>query len=90
MDALGMDSVDDVNRAVASDGLPDLIVLEATAEFLDESRIQELLKYVPALLIASRIEKVSLPEGPRILFRPVRIAEIVSSISELLARDRLL
>ena len=85
VEALGMDSPDDVDRAVASGGLPNLVVLEATAEFLGSPRIQDLVQHVPAVLIASRTERVSLPDGPALLYRPVSVAEIVSRVSELLA-----
>jgi len=87
VEALGMDSADDVGRAVASGGLPNLVVLEATAELLGNSRIQDLVQHVPAILIASRTEEVSLPDGAAVLYRPVSVAEIVTRVSQLLARD---
>lgn len=86
VEGLGMDSADDAGRAIASGGLPNVIVLEATAELLGDPRIQNLVQRVPAVLIASRTVKVSLPDGPAVLYRPVRVAEIVARVSELLAR----
>jgi hypothetical protein len=86
IDALGMDSVDDAGRAIASGGLPNLVVVEATAELLGDPRIRNLVQHVPAVLIASRTVAVSLPDGPTVLYRPVRIAEIVACVIELLAR----
>ena len=71
IDALGMDSADDADRAVASSGLPNVIVLEATADLVNNPRIQELVQHVSTILIASRTLKVSLPDTPVVLYRPV-------------------
>ena len=87
VEALGMDSADEADRAIASGGLPNVVVLEATAELLGNPRIQNLVQQVPAVLIASRTVKVSLPNGPPILYRLVRVAEIVARVSKLLGRD---
>ncbi|HEV7968791.1 MAG TPA: hypothetical protein VGP19_14540 [Candidatus Acidoferrales bacterium] len=87
IEALGMDSAEDVGRAIASGGLPNLVVLEATAELLADPRIQNSVQRVLTVLIASRTEKLSLPEVPAILYRPIRVAEIVALVSELLARN---
>jgi hypothetical protein len=87
IDALGMDSADDATLAMASGGLPNVVVLEATAELLDNFRIQILVQHVPTVLIASRIERVSLPEAPVVLYRPVLVADIVARVNELLARN---
>ena len=87
VEALGMDSADDVGRAIASGGLPNVVVLEATSDLLGDPRIRNLVQRVPTVLIASRTVKVSLPEAPAVLYRPVRVAEIVTRVSELLARD---
>lgn len=87
VEALGMDSADEAVRAIASGGLPNVVVLEATAELLANPRIQNLVQQVHAVLIASRAVEVSLPIGPAVLYRPVRVAEIVARVSELLRRD---
>jgi DNA-binding response OmpR family regulator len=87
VEALGMDSADDVDRAIASCGLPNVAVLEATAELIGSPRIRNLVQHVPTVLIVSRTEKVSLPDTSAILYRPVRIAEIVARVSKLLAPD---
>jgi len=86
IEALGMDSADDAGRANSSGELPNAIVLEAIAELLRDQRIQNLLRRVPAVLIASRTEEVSLPDAAAVFYRPVRVAEIVARVSELLAR----
>jgi hypothetical protein len=87
IDALGMDSADDASRAIGSGSLPNVIVLEAISELLSSLRIQILVQHVPTVLIASRTVDVSLPESPAVLYRPVRIAEIVARVSELLSRN---
>ena len=87
IDALGMDSADDASRAIASGGLPNVVVLEGTAELLGNLRIQILVQHVPTVLVASRTVGVSLPNAPTVLYRPVRIAEIVVRVRELLARN---
>jgi hypothetical protein len=87
IDALGMDSADDTGRALASGGLPNVVVLEATAELLGNARINDLVRHVPTVLIASRAVKVSLPDATAVLYRPVPIAEIVDRVTELLARN---
>jgi hypothetical protein len=87
VDALGMDSTEDIGRAIASGRIPNAVVLEAAAELLGDPRIQNLVQRVPAVLIASRTVKVSIPDAPTVLYRPVRVAEIVARVSELLARN---
>ena len=86
IDARGMDSPNDVAYARASAQIPNVIVVEATPELLDDIRIQSLLRRVPAILIASRTVPVPLPPTAAILYRPVRIADIVASVNDLLAR----
>ena len=86
IDALGMDSPNDVAYARASAQIPNVVVVEATPELLDDLRIQSLLRRVPAILIASRTLNVPLPPTAAVLYRPVRIADIVASVNDLLAR----
>ena len=86
IDALGMDSPNDVAYARASAQIPNVVVVEATPELLDDLRIQSLLRRFPAILIASRTLNVPLPPIAAVLYRPVRIAETVASVTALLAR----
>jgi len=87
IEALGMDSAEDAGRAMASGTLPNVVVLEATPELLGDIRIQNLVHRFPTVMIASRTVNVSLPDTADVLYRPVRIVEIVARVSELLARD---
>jgi len=86
IDALGMDSAEDAGRALASSGLPDVIVLEATADLLNDIRIRNLIQRVPSILVASHTLEVALPDADVILYRPVRVSEIVDRVRELLGR----
>jgi DNA-binding response OmpR family regulator len=85
IDALGMDSPDDAGHTLASNQMPAAIVLEATAELVGNPAIQNLVKRVPTILIASRTETVMLPNNVDVLYRPVRIGDIVAKVRELLA-----
>lgn len=93
-EALGMDSPADAGRAVSSNRTPAAVVLEGAAEFLSNPGIQDLVSRVPTVLIASRTERIRLPAGqtepglhPRVvLYRPVRVGEIVSVVLELLEK----
>jgi DNA-binding response OmpR family regulator len=84
VDALGMDSADDAGRAVASGQMPAVIVMEATAEIAGAAAILQLVERVPTIVIASRTESVKLPPVDTVLYRPVRIGEIVARVEELL------
>jgi hypothetical protein len=96
IEALGMDSPDDAGRALARGQFPSAVVLEGTSEFASHAAIQNLTARVPTVWIASRTEKIPEPtarpthgDAPRqhtgvVLYRPVRIDEIVSSVLDLL------
>jgi hypothetical protein len=83
IDALGMDSAEDVGRALAGGAMPAVIVLEANA---GDPAIRGLVARVPTVLVASRVETVALPRVAAVFYRPVRIGEIVAKVSELLGR----
>ena len=97
IDALGMESAEDVGRAIAAGQMPVAMVLEGTAEIAGDAAIQRLVERVPTILIASRTETLpypaARPENPAsgrgfaaVFYRPVRIAEIVARVRELLER----
>jgi DNA-binding response OmpR family regulator len=86
IDALAMDSVEAVERVLASGDLPAVVVLEATSEFRGEPAIQKVVARVPTIVIASRTETVPLPQVAGVFYRPVSVAEIVAKVSELIAR----
>ena len=84
IDALGMDSAEDVGRALAGGAMPAVVVLEANAELGGDAAIQSLVGRVPTVLVASRTETVALPRVAAVFYRPVRIGEIVAKANELL------
>jgi DNA-binding response OmpR family regulator len=88
IEALGMDSAEDAGCALASGTAPAVMVLEATQKFAADPAIQDLLKRVPAILIASRTETVALPPAAAVLYRPIRVGDIVARVRELLQRGQ--
>lgn len=88
IDALGMDSAEDVGRALGGGAMPAVVVLEANTGLADDPAIRHLVTRVPTVLVASRVETVTLPRVAAVFYRPVRIGEIVEKVSELLARGQ--
>ena len=95
IDALGMDSPDEAGRALAADQMPDAIVLEATADVASNPAIQNLIKRVPAVVIASRTEWLptfatndlfALAPGSVVLYRPVTVGDIIKKVRAILTR----
>jgi hypothetical protein len=97
IEALGMESAEDVGRALAAGQMPAAVVLEGTAEVAGHPTVRKLIERVPAILIASRTETLPpLPRSPAdaagrpvfavVFYRPVRVAEIVARVRELLER----
>jgi len=88
IDALGMDTAEDIGRALAGGAVPAVVVLEANAQLAGDPAIQGLVARVPTVLVASRTETVALPRVAAVFYRPVRIGEIVEKVNELLARGQ--
>lgn len=86
IEALGMDSPSDAGRALASGQLPAVVVLEAIPELAGDPGVQELVKSVPTILIASRTETVPLPPVDTVIYRPVRLGEIAARVQQLISR----
>jgi hypothetical protein len=86
IDALGMDSADDAGKALASGQLPSAVVIEAIAGLADDPRIASLVERVPAVLIASRAERIGLPPVAAVLYRPVRIGDVVAKVKDLVRK----
>jgi hypothetical protein len=60
IEALGMESPDEAGRAVAAGEMPSVVVIEGLPELIADAAIQQLMKRVPTVVVASRIEKISL------------------------------
>ena len=86
-EAMGMESPDEVGRAIAAGELPAAVVLEATPP-LTSDPVKQLVARVPTVLIASRTETIDVPPVSDILYRPVRIGEIVQHVQKLLSQPR--
>ena len=96
VDALGMDTPDDLGRMIASGHIPALIVLEGVAELVSDAGVQTLISNVPTVLIASRTERILLslrnegqaPCRGAVLYRPVRISDVVSRVMNMLRKGQ--
>jgi hypothetical protein len=84
IEALGMETADDLGRAIAAGEMPAVIVLEGAAPLALHPAIQKSVRTVPTVLIASRTETIPLPPVTRVFYRPVRIGEIAAAVRELL------
>ena len=83
--ALGMDSLDQAGKALASGEMPAALVIEAAPEIVDDPALEPLVRRVPTVLIASRTLAATLPVDT-VLYRPIRIGEIVERVTELVRR----
>jgi hypothetical protein len=88
IDAIEMESAEDVERVLASGDVPAAIVFEAIAEFAGGPAIQKIVARVPPILIATRTETVELPAVAGVFYRPLSVGEVVEKVSEILARGQ--
>jgi DNA-binding response OmpR family regulator len=86
VEALGMESADAAGRALAEGQVPSAVVIEALSEIAGDPGIQKLMQRVPAILVASRTETVPLPRVAAVFYRPVRIADIVARVREIVTQ----
>lgn len=86
IEALGMENADAAGVAIAAGQMPAAVVLEATAGIADKASIGSLVERVPTILIASRTETIAVPAVAAVVYRPVRIGEIVEAVMALLGR----
>jgi len=89
VEALGMESLADAERAIAEGTMPTVIVLEARLLDAAERAWETLAKRIPVVLVASRTESPqasgpAMKNAAAVLYRPVRIAEIVAQVKQLL------
>jgi FixJ family two-component response regulator len=84
--AMGMESADEVGTALAEGELPAVLVVEAISGLADDAQIKNLIARVPAVLVVSRAEAVAVPPAAAVLYRPVRIREIVAKVEELMRK----
>lgn len=92
IEALGMESVDDLAQAVAQGKMPSAVVLDTAGEGAELSAastraaLANLAKRVPLVVVASRVEPaLPLEDVAELLYRPVRVGDIVARVQKLLA-----
>lgn len=81
--ALGMESSEDVGRALANSESPQALVIDGHAKAASDPAVQQLAGRVPAVVIAPRTTTISLGSAAKVLFRPVQISEIVTAVLDL-------
>jgi DNA-binding response OmpR family regulator len=84
IEALGMDSAADAGSALAAGEMPAAIVLEAESRAARDPAVRQLAARAPTILIASHTRAAPAIAAVKILFRPVRIGEIVAAVLALL------
>ncbi len=86
VEALGLDSLDNLSGAIAGGTAPSVVVLDAEMigrEF--QTALANLAGRVPVIVVTPRTVRTARLEGAAVvLYRPVSIGEIVSRVKELL------
>jgi DNA-binding response OmpR family regulator len=87
IEALGMETVEDMARAIAGGMAPSLVVLDGAQLHKTEARqaLQNLGSRVPLLVIDSRLKPAPPLRGAKTLLRPVSVKEIVASVLAMLS-----
>lgn len=81
--ALGMQTAADVGAAIAAGESPSVVVIDGNANAASAAAVQQLIKRIPAIVIAPRTTKISVGSPTQVLFRPVQIGEIVAAVIQL-------
>lgn len=84
IEAIGMESADEVGRALANGTAPSAMVLDAGSTPARDRGVAALAGRVPTILIAPRIHSLPTLPAATILNRPVRIGEVVESVVKLI------
>ena len=85
VEALGMESLDEAARALAQGTVPTAVVFDATTGDVSRPTLESLARRVPVIVVASRTQAAPIPESAAaVLWRPVRVAEIVAKVEEVL------
>ena len=86
--ALGLESAEDVERAIANGESPQALVIDGHAKAAATPAVQQLAGCVPAIVIVPRTTTIALGCAAKVLFRPVQIGEIVAAVIDLLSGSR--
>ena len=84
IEALGMESLDDAGKAIAAGQVPSAVVLEAGTGKLNLQALEQLARRVPVIVVASRWERAPLESAAAVLYRPVRIGDVVARVLQAL------
>jgi DNA-binding response OmpR family regulator len=88
IEALAFDALEDAAGALARGIVPQVVVLE-NLDPEPAAALVRLAERVPVILVASRTQTTARPPGiARVLYRPVRIADVVAAVEELLQQAR--
>jgi DNA-binding response OmpR family regulator len=87
MEALGMQTVEDMARMIASGVAPSLVVLDGAQLHKPETRasLRNLASRVPILVIDSRVNPAPALPGAQTILRPVQVREIVARVLSMLS-----
>jgi hypothetical protein len=85
--ALGMQTIDDMARTIASGIAPSVVVLDGAQAHQAETReaLQNLAARVPLLVIDSRVNPAPPIPGAKTILRPVQVKEIVARVWDMLS-----
>jgi hypothetical protein len=84
IDAVGMDSAAEAGVRIASGIIPSVVVMEASGEV--DPALESLARHVPFVVVSSAFDSDVWPvhAAARLLRRPVRVAEVIAAVLELL------
>ncbi len=93
IEALGMESADEVARMIARGTTPSVVVVDSTAANAtpaSREALHNLARRMPVIVVASRPgisgeAGTPLDGAAAVLYRPVRVGEIVARVQQLLA-----
>ena len=87
IEALGMETVEELARTIAAGLPPSLVVLDGAQLHETETRtaLQNLASRVPLLVIDSRVNPAPPLPGAQTILRPVQVKEIVARVLNMLS-----
>jgi DNA-binding response OmpR family regulator len=87
IEALGMETVEDMARMIAGGTAPALVVLDGAQLHRPETHqaLQNLSSRLPMLVIDSRLNPASPLPGAQTIFRPVQVKQIVARVLGMLS-----
>lgn len=89
IEALGMETVEDMAQAIAGGIAPAVIVLDGSYLHSPQARqaLQNVVSRLPLLVVDSRLNPAPPLAGAQIILRPVQLKDIVERVLATLARS---